>query len=102
MTDTSPTPQASLFDRMGGAPGVARLIDTFYDRMESLEQARAIRAMHPADLGPTREVFKRYLGEWLGGPALYSAEKGHPRLRMRHMHVAITSADRDAWLACMA
>ena len=35
--------------------------------MDSLPQARAIRAMHASDLGPTKAVLKLYLGEWLGG-----------------------------------
>ena len=48
-----------------------------------------------------REVLKRYLGEWLGGPPLYSAERGHPRLRQRHLHIPIGTAERDAWLLCM-
>ncbi|MEY2716779.1 MAG: hypothetical protein RIT24_3122, partial [Planctomycetota bacterium] len=28
----------------------------------------------------------------------YSARKGHPRLRARHMRFAITTSARDAWL----
>ncbi|OYY59741.1 MAG: hypothetical protein B7Y61_23655 [Rhizobiales bacterium 35-66-30] len=39
--------------------------------------------------------------EWTGGPKLYSVEKGHPRLRQRHMGFKIGNAERDAWLACM-
>jgi hemoglobin len=34
-------------------------------------------------------------------PPLYSAEKGHPRLRMRHAPFAIAGRERDAWLAAM-
>ena len=47
-------------------------------------------------------MLKRYLGEWLGGPALYSAERGHPRLRMRHIRLRIGPAERDAWMLCMS
>lgn len=57
--------------------------------------------MHAPDLGPTKDVLKRYLGEWMGGPKHYSAERGHPRLRQRHMGFAIGDAERDAWLLCM-
>jgi hemoglobin len=66
-----------------------------------LPEARGIRALHPADLTGTKDVLRRYFGEWLGGPKLYSAERGHPRLRRRHMHVAIGPAERDAWMLCM-
>jgi hemoglobin len=38
---------------------------------------------------------------WLGGPQTYMEQHGHPRLRMRHARVPVTSAMRDAWLRCM-
>src|SRR6266511_405769 len=91
----------TLYERIGGAQTVDRLVESFYSRMDSLADARTIRAMHGSDLAPTKAVLKQYLGEWLGGPKLYSAEKGDPRLRKRHLHVAIGEAERDAWLLCM-
>lgn len=91
----------TIFQRIGGAQTVERLVDLFYDRMDTLPEAAEIRAMHPADLGPTRDVLKRYLSEWTGGPKLYTPEKGHPRLRQRHMMVSIGEDERDAWLLCM-
>jgi hemoglobin len=69
--------------------------------MDSLPEARTIRDMHGPDLTSVRVVLKRYLGEWLGGPKLYSQERGHPRLRMRHMPFRIGPAERDAWMLCM-
>jgi hemoglobin len=91
----------SMFERVGGAPTIDRLVESFYARMDSLPEADVIRAMHAPDLGPTKDVLKRYLGEWMGGPKHYSAERGHPRLRQRHMGFAIGDAERDAWLLCM-
>ncbi|TFZ81926.1 group II truncated hemoglobin [Candidatus Macondimonas diazotrophica] len=91
----------SMFERIGGAPTIERLVDAFYTRMDTLPEARTIRAMHAPDLEPVREVLRRYLGEWMGGPKLYSAERGHPRLRQRHMGFAIGNEERDAWLLCM-
>lgn len=98
---TMPDATDALFVRIGGAAAVDRLVDGFYRRMETQPQARGIRAMHPDDLGKTKEVLKRYLTEWTGGPKLYSPEKGHPRLRRRHMGYAIGTDERDAWLLCM-
>jgi len=69
--------------------------------MDTLAEARGIRALHAEDLGPVQEVLVRYLAEWMGGPAAYSAERGHPRLRRRHQHVPIGPVERDAWLTCM-
>jgi hemoglobin len=93
--------QTPIFERIGGLVVVDRLVEAFYARMESQPAARTIRAMHPTDLGPVKAVLKRYLAEWMGGPKLYSPEKGHPRLRQRHMGFPIGAAERDAWMACM-
>jgi hemoglobin len=42
-----------------------------------------------------------FLAQYWGGPPDYSAEKGHPRLRMRHAPFAIGAPERDAWIAAM-
>jgi hemoglobin len=91
----------TLYERIGGETAVNRLVESFYSRMDSLADARMIRALHGPDLAPTKAVLKQYLSEWLGGPKLYSAERGQPRLRKSHLHVAIGEAERDAWLLCM-
>jgi hemoglobin len=91
----------SMFERIGGSATIDRLVDRFYDRMDTLPEAQVIRAMHAADLGAIRDVLKRYLTEWTGGSKLYSIEKGHPRLRQRHIGFAIGDAERDAWMLCM-
>lgn len=94
-------PAVSMFERIGGATAVDRLVEAFYARMDNLPEARAIRAMHADDLGPAKRVLKRYLTEWTGGPPLYSSERGHPRLRQKHMGFPIGDAARNAWMLCM-
>jgi hemoglobin len=89
------------FERIGGQPTVDRIIDAFYDNMETLPEAKIIRALHPEDLSSTRVVLKKYLAEWLGGPPAYSQERGHPRLRARHLPFKIGDEERDAWMFCM-
>ncbi len=99
MTETEQTD--THFSRLGGAPAIDALVEAFYRRMDTLPEARTIRAMHLADLAPTKAILKDYLGEWLGGPTNYSVKRGHPRLRMRHTRFAIGPAERDAWMTCM-
>ncbi len=94
-------PEPTPFERIGGAEAVDRLVERFYAEMDSRGEARGVRALHAANLEPTKLILKRYLGEWLGGPPLYSRDRGHPRLRMRHMRFPIGEAERDAWLGCM-
>jgi hemoglobin len=91
----------SHFELVGGQAAVDRIVESFYQRMDTLPEAQAIRAMHPPDLSHTKTVLKKYLAEWLGGPARYSSERGHPRLRMRHLPFRIGVAERDAWMTCM-
>ena len=89
------------FQRIGGQPAVDRIIDSFYDRMDALIEARVIRTLHPQDLSATRAALKKYLAEWLGGPPVYTQERGHPRLRARHLPFSIGDEERDAWMLCM-
>ncbi len=92
---------ATLFSRIGGAPAIDRIVEEFYRRMDTLNEARTIRAMHHENLAPTKAILKAYLGEWLGGPQFYSQARGHPRLRQRHIRFSIGPAERDAWMKCM-
>lgn len=91
----------SHFELVGGQAAVDRIVEEFYRRMDVEPSAQAIRALHPSDLSGSKVVLKRYLAEWLGGPAAYSRERGHPRLRMRHRPFRIGAAERDAWMHCM-
>jgi hemoglobin len=95
------SPANPHFAALGGAPTVTALVDRFYHYMDILPEAATIRAMHPPVLDEVRAVLTRYITEWTGGPALYTQERGHPRLRMRHAPFAIGLAERDAWLTCM-
>lgn len=91
----------SPYQRLGGEAGVRRLVDRFYDLMDTLPEAADIRAMHPASLATSRDKLFKFLSGWLGGPQLYMEEYGHPRLRARHLPFRVDDAARDAWLLCM-
>jgi len=97
MTTTVKTP----YELLGGAEGVRTLVERFYQRMDTLPEAARIRALHPADLRGSADKLYKFLSGWLGGPALYVDEYGHPMLRARHLPFPIEAADRDAWLLCM-
>ncbi|MFN0063979.1 MAG: group II truncated hemoglobin [Myxococcaceae bacterium] len=93
------------FDRLGGREAVFALVHAFYDAMESNEPALArLHALDENGRIPavSRERFGLFLVGWLGGPQDYTEQHGHPRLRMRHAHVGIGVAERDAWLRCMS
>jgi len=91
---------ATPYRRIGGETGVRRLVHRFYELMDTLPDARAARAIHAADLGPTEEKLFMYFSGWLGGPQLFAERYGHPMLRRRHLHAAIATAEIEAWLLC--
>ncbi len=94
-------PDNSPFEAIGGVEQVRRLVDLFYDHMDADPAYQTIRELHPSDLSQSREKLFEFLTGWMGGPQLYIEKYGHPRLRARHMHVAIGDAERDQWMACM-
>lgn len=88
---------ASLFARIGPEP-FADIAAGLYAR---IDRDPRIRAMFPEDLSRASESvrdMREFLTQFFGGPGDYSARKGHPRLRARHMRFAIDAAARDAWL----
>lgn len=87
-----------MFDHVGGAAFFDALVDRFYDGVES---DPPLRAMYPDDLEPGKRALSLFLGQYFGGPTTYSDEKGHPRLRMRHVGFRIGEAERDGWLRHM-
>lgn len=89
------------YARIGGAEGVRRLVDHFYDLMELEPRFADLRAIHPTHLQQSRDKLFLFLSGWMGGPSLYVERYGHPRLRMRHFPYAIGSKERDDWMACM-
>ena len=89
------------YDLIGGEEKVRALIAHFYDLMDHDPDFYGIRKLHPASLSGSREKLFMFLSGWLGGPPLYEQAYGHPRLRARHMHVAIGISERDQWMACM-
>ena len=91
----------SLYDLMGGEAGIRGLVDRFYDLMDTSPEAKDIRAFHAASLKQSREKLFMFLSGWAGGPSLYIAKHGHPRLRQRHMPFSIGEVERDQWLWCM-
>jgi hemoglobin len=89
---------ATVFEVVGGQPFFDALVERFYVRVEA---DPTLRPLYPADLAPGMRALALFLGQYWGGPPSYSAEKGHPRLRMRHAPFAIAGRERDAWLAAM-
>ncbi|HKE76376.1 MAG TPA: globin [Acidimicrobiales bacterium] len=91
-------PVISLYETLGGQPFFDELVDRFYRRV-ALDPV--LRPLYPEDLTEPRRHLALFLGQYWGGPATYSEERGHPRLRLRHAPFVIDEPERDAWLRHM-
>jgi hemoglobin len=89
--------EMTLYEAVGGMPFFVALVDAFYDGVAADPELLTVYPT-PADLGPARHRLTLFLAQYWGGPTTYSDERGHPRLRLRHMPFAIGDAERDRWL----
>ncbi|NVK57003.1 MAG: group II truncated hemoglobin [Alteromonadaceae bacterium] len=95
------TDVATPYQAIGGEKTVEKLANRFYDIMEQDPFAAELLAIHPQPLNNIRHVFYLYLTMWLGGPNQYEQERGHPRLRARHLPYTVTPALKAQWMYCM-
>ena len=90
--------EVTLYDEVGGMPFFERLIEVFY---EGVANDAVLRPLYPDDLEPSTRHLTLFLAQYWGGPTTYDAERGHPRLRMRHAPYKVNPDARDRWLAHM-
>jgi hemoglobin len=88
----------TLYERVGGEPFFVDLVDRFY---LGVVGDPLLRPLYPDDLVEPSRHLALFLMQYWGGPATYGDERGHPRLRMRHVPFVIGPAERDAWLRHM-
>ncbi len=82
-----------------GSEGFERLIAAFYRRVPADE---VLGPMDPAsDLAGAEKRLRGFLIYRFGGPDDYIAERGHPRLGMRHGRFPIDDRARRHWLHLM-
>jgi hemoglobin len=89
----------TFYAQVGGEPTFRRLVHRFY---QGVAEDPLLRPMYPEeDLGPAEERLTLFLVQYWGGPTTYSDQRGHPRLRMRHVPFRVDRAAHDAWLRHM-
>ena len=92
-------PAPSFYEEIGGHDTFVRLVHEFY---RGVADDPVLRPMYPEeDLGPAEERLRMFLEQYWGGPTTYSDQRGHPRLRMRHLPFKVNPDARDRWLAHM-
>jgi len=91
----------SLYDWAGGQPAISRLINAFYDRVES---DKLISPFFPGGVSQEhREHVIAWWSEVLGGPTDYTDRLGgYPNMLAHHRNLAITADQRFQFAALMS
>ena len=90
--------EEQIFETVG-EEGFTRLIRSFYAQVPD---DPILGPMYPKDdLAGAEQRLRDFLIGRFGGPQRYTEQRGHPRLRMRHMPFAIDTAARNQWVALM-
>ena len=92
--------QGNFWEQVGGRATFEKLVRAFYAGIATDE---VLLPMYPdqPDLEPAIQRLTGFLEQYWGGPSTYSEERGHPRLRMRHLPFKVNPDARDRWLKHM-
>jgi hemoglobin len=94
----SQDPELPIFEMLGEAK-ITAIVAGFYRRVPT---DPILGPMYPKDdLAGAEQRLRSFLIYRFGGPPTYLAERGHPRLRMRHNPFAIDLAARERWMQLM-
>jgi hemoglobin len=93
-----PDPIGHIYSALKTNAPYFELVEHFY---KGVETDSLLRPLYPQDLTQPKEHLALFLVQRTGGPSTYSDERGHPRMRARHMPFRIGIPERDAWLKNM-
>src|ERR1700722_12109768 len=113
MSEETARAPRTFYEAVGGEETFTRLLRRVYQegaadlvlRPGSRKKAPpdpVLRPVYPTEvLGPAEEHLRLFLMQYWGGPSTYNELRGHPRLRMRHVHFHIGETERDLWVKHM-
>ncbi|MBS0565341.1 MAG: group II truncated hemoglobin [Proteobacteria bacterium] len=93
----------SILEQLGGEPALRKLVNRFYDLIETHPRGANILRLHFRGHGVShvREEQYSFLSGFLGGRRYYFENHGHHDVKLMHAHVPITAVDAEDWLALM-
>lgn len=91
-------PIGLIYAQVGGEKPFFRLAEEFY---KGVEASPILRPMYPQELTEPKRKLALFLIQRTGGNQTYSEERGHPRMRGRHLPFKIGQSQRDAWMQIM-
>jgi len=91
-------PVSMIYMQVGSEEPFFKLVEEFY---VGVEKDPLLRPLYPEDLTHPKEKLALFLIQRCGGRGTYTEQRGHPRMRQRHMPFKIGMKERDAWLKNM-
>lgn len=88
-----------IYSRIGQEQPFYDLVEAFY---QGVETDLLLRPLYPDDLTGAKRHLAWFFIQRFGGPTHYGDQRGHPRLRMRHVPFRIGPAESAAWLRHMS
>jgi hemoglobin len=92
--------QGNFWEQVGGRATFEKLVRAFYEGVATDEVLLPMYPEQP-DLEGAIQRLTGFLEQYWGGPTTYSEQRGHPRLRMRHLPFKVNPDARDRWLLHM-
>jgi hemoglobin len=93
----------TLYEKVGGEDGVKKLVNTFYDKIETTEEGKPVLLLQLRGHGIAHARVEQvnFLSGFLGGPKLFIEKWGHSDIRKIHEHIEIDETASESWLNCM-
>ena len=95
------TPTQTPFDVIGGHDAIRRVVNRFYDLMDSDPDYAQLRAMHAPDLTPMRESLAGWLAAWAGGPRDWFVANPGKCVMSAHAALGVTAETARQWTDAM-
>ena len=93
----------SILDQLGGELALRKLVEHFYDLIETDPRGENLMRLHfrGHGLAHVREEQFAFLSGFLGGRRYYEEKHGNMEVRLMHAHVPIALEDAESWLTLM-
>lgn len=96
-------PSKAVIDQIGGEKTVKKLVEIFYDLIETHPSGRGILELHQNGHGLRHARLEQFdfMCGFLGGRRYYFEKHKHMNVKQIHEHVDIRKEDAENWLECM-
>ena len=86
--------QITYYDKIG-EENIKKLIHDFYTEIKN---DKLLAPMYKGDFEGAEERLFLFMIQYLGGPTIYNEQRGHPRLRIRHVTFPVNDNAKKNWL----